>query len=278
MKKIYLIVRPAITVLLLMIYSLYQVNAQITTIKNWTSVYHGPSTSQQNVDYAVPAGTNTNRLLLVAIASERTGPGTLIANVTYGGQTLTPAQDDLGTSSIQHTALFYLDEADLDAATGTTLSFSVSLGTSGTAIRNTDVWAAVFDYVSQTAPVTDSRNFNSASNNVTNFAFDPALAVNAYNQAIEVIATFNSGQNKPRTITCAPEWTKILEQSHSYVSGFTSYSMNNAIAGRNYPLTDITDASVTTLDNIAFASMTGISLGFNPPPPPEIQASAPALP
>lgn len=270
MKKIYLIVRPAITALLLMIFSLDHGNAQVTTIKNWTSVYHWNSSTQQNVEYTIPLGTNSNRLLVVAIASERTPAGSLAVNVTYGGQALTLAQGDLVTSSIQHTAFYYLNEAGIDASgAGTMLSFSVSGGT----IRMTDVWAAVFDYVSQTTPVTDSRNYNSASTNITSFSLEPALAVNAYNQAIEVISTYNAGQKKPSIITYAPAWTKILEQSFTNISGFTSYSLNNAIAGRNFPLTDITDASVTTLDKIAYVSMTGLSLGFNPPPPPTIQAS-----
>jgi len=269
MKRIILKLRPAIIIMIIMAFYLNSASGQVLTLKNWTSVYHGSSTSQQNINYTIPEGSGNYRLLMVAIASEKTPAGSISVTLSYGGRPLVQAAGDIGSSSIPHTALYYLDEAGLEAASNTTLSVTVS----GSTIRITDVWAAVFDYVNQTSPLTDTKNYNSGSSNVTSFSFTPPLAVNAYNQAVEVIGVYNTGLNQFRTITYAAEWTKILDQTHSYSQGIIGYSMRNSLAGREIPLSDITDASSTTLDKSAVVSMTGLSLNYNPPPPPTIQAS-----
>lgn len=270
MKKIILTARPVILTMILIVVFSVSMFAQVATLKSWTSLYHGSSSEQQNVIYDVPSGSNANRLLLVAIASERTGPGVLSVSLSYGGQPLTLAQGDIGISSIQHTAIYYLNEAGLDAAgTNNTLSVAISGGT----IRNTDVWAAVFDYINQGSPLTGSINYNSGAVLVNGFAFSPALLVNAFNQAVEVIATYNSGQNQPATITYAPEWTMILDQTATYLAGFNGYSMRNSVANRTIPFSATTDPSTTSLNKFAYSSMTGLSMNYQPPPPPTIQAS-----
>ncbi len=270
MKKIILTASPVIMTMIIIFGFPVSVSAQVATLKNWTVLYHGNSSTQQTVAYDVPAGSNTSRLLMVAIASERTGAGTLSVSLSYGGQSLTMAQGDIGIYSIQHTALYYLNEAGLDAAgTNTTFSITVSGGT----IRNTDVWAATFDHINQSTPFTDSRNYNSAATLVTSFAFNPALTVNAFGQAIEVIATYNSLKDQPATITYAPEWIMVLDQTYSYVSGFNGYSMRNSVANRAIPTTSTTDVSTTSLNRPALSSMTGLSMNYQPPPPPTIQAS-----
>ncbi len=270
MKKIIVTVRPVVLLFIVMFQFSNAASAQVATLSNWTSLYHGNSSALQNINYIVPPGSNTNRLLVVAIASERTAAGTLSVSLSYGGQTLTLAAGDIGVSSIQHTALYFLNEAGLDAAgINTTLSVSVSGGT----IRMTDVSAAVFDYINQTTPLTDSKNYNSGSTNVTDFSFSPALLINSYNQAVEVIAIHNSGSNQFRTITYAPEWTMVLDQTATYLVGFTGYSLRNSVANRTIPASDISDSSPASLNAPAAVSLTGLSMNFIPPPPPTIQAS-----
>jgi hypothetical protein len=269
MKRTFLKLRPAIISLIIMAFYLNSASGQVLTLKNWTSVYHGTSTSQQNINYTVPGGSGSYRVLMVAIASEKTPAGSISVTLSYGGRPLVQAAGDIGSTSIPHTALYYLDEAGLDAASNSTLSVTVS----GSTIRITDVWAAVFDYVNQTAPLTDTKNYNSGSSTVTAFSFTPPLGVNAYNQAVEVMGIYNSGLNQFRTVTYAAEWAKILDQTHSYSQGILGYSMRNSLAGRNIPLSDVTDASTTTLDRSAVVSMTGLSMNYNPPPPPTVQAS-----
>jgi len=269
MKRIILNASPVIITMIIIFGLSVSLPAQVATLKNWTLLYHGNSSAQQTVTYSVPAGTGTSRLLIVAIASERTGAGALSVSLSYGGQPLTLAQGDIGISSIQHTALYYLNEEGLDAAgTNTTFAITVSGGT----IRNTDVWAATFDYINQSAPFTDSRNYNSAETNVTSFAFNPALTLNAFEQAIEVIAT-HSIKGQPATITYAPEWTMVLDQTYTYEIGFNAFSIRNSVANRAIPTTSTTDVSATSLDKAALSSMTGLGMNYLPPPPPTVQAS-----
>ena len=130
-------------------------NAQVTTLQNWSALYNNTSTAQQTVSYTVPTGSNSNRVLAVAIASSQTTVGSRTVAISYGGRNLTLATGDMGTNSIrQHTAIYYLNEAGLDLAANSNLVFTVS----GQNTRVTTVWAAVFDYVDQSTPVTNSRN------------------------------------------------------------------------------------------------------------------------
>lgn len=247
------------------------VSGQVTAIKDWTSVYNGNSGSTQNIEYTVPAGTNSNRLMVVAIASEITSAVTQSVTLTYGGRPLTRAAGDFAISSAFHTGFYYLNEAGLDAAgANTTLSVTVSGGT----VRLTDVWAAVFDHVNQTTPITDAKNYNSRGAFSTSFSFNPPLHVNAFNKAFEVAGIYNSGLNQFRTVTYADQWEMIFESTRSEGEGLSSYySIKNCLAGRNTPASNITDAAEITLDKSARVSITGISLNYTPPPPPTIQAS-----
>ncbi|HPV17064.1 MAG TPA: hypothetical protein PKY14_06815, partial [Bacteroidales bacterium] len=260
----------SITILMTAFYS-DPVSGQVTAIKDWTSVYSGNSSSTQNINYPVPAGTNANRLMVVAIASEITAAVTQNVTLTYGGQPLTLAVGDFGTSSAFHTGFYYLNEAGLDAAgINTTLSVMVTGGT----VRLTDVWAAVFDHVNQTTPITDARNHNSRGIYSTSFSFNPPLQVNSFNKALEVVGIFNSGLNQFRTVTYADQWEMIFESTRSDGEGLGSYySIKNCLAGRNTPVSNLTDAAEISFDKSARVSITGISLNYTPPPPPTIQAS-----
>jgi len=247
------------------------VSGQVRAIKDWTPVYSGKSSSTQSISYTVPAGTGTNRLLVVALASEITSAGTQSIDLSYGGRPLTEAAGDFNISATQHTAFYYLDEVGLgEAGINTTLSVTVTGGT----LRQMDVWAAVFDHVNQTSPLTDTKNYNSVNDLVNSFSFTSPLAVNAYNIAIEVGGIYNSGNKKFRTITYAEHWEMIDESTFSEGSGFSGYySMKNFLAERHFPLSDITDEVETSLDNSATVSVTGISLNYAPPPPPTVQVS-----
>ena len=88
-------------------------------------------------------------MLVVAISSTRTSAGDQSATVTYGGQALTKQITDETTgTNRQHTWLFYLNEAGLQAATNSNLA--VTIGGGGTAYMN-DVFATVFTGVDQSA-------------------------------------------------------------------------------------------------------------------------------
>ncbi len=198
--------------------------------------------------------------------------GQITVTMTYGGQTLTLANGDMGTAAVrQHTALYYLNEAGLDAATGSTLSVTVSAG--GATMVNTDIWAAVFDYINQTTPLTNTQTYSSGTAQETNFSFSTALTINAYNQAVEVVNSYNPNYNAIRTITYATNWTMILDSTALYKSGLSGASIRNGVANRSIPNSNISDPSSTTLSALALASMTALSLNYEIPPPPTVQTS-----
>ncbi|MBX2964747.1 MAG: hypothetical protein KF845_01290 [Cyclobacteriaceae bacterium] len=228
------------------------VYGQITTLSSWTNEYHGTSTAAENVTYPIPAGSGTHRLLVVAIASSRTDNGARTVTLTYGGQTLTSVAGDMAsTGRRQHTQLYYLNEAGIDAASNTTLSFTVSGGTT----RVTDVFVAVFDGVAQTSPIRDSQNYSSVDNNTTNPVFGTALNVGANDLAIEIISSVRVGNTTPRTITYATNWTMASQQTWTTTDG-----VRNAIASRSVPTSATTDVSSTTFSGNARGSMTALSL------------------
>jgi len=273
MSKTRLTVKSLLIVIAVLMLQLSMVSAQVATIKNWSNVYHGTSQSQVNLTYSVPTGSNSNRVLVVAVSSSKWTAGQITVTLSYGGQTLTLADGDMGTATVrQHTALYYLNEAGLDATTNSTLSATVSAG--GAALCNTDIWATVFDYVNQTSPLTNTRSYNSgATTQVSSFSFGTALTINAYNQAVEVVNSYNPQQNTLRTITYATNWTMVRDSTALFKTGFTGASIRNGVANRSIPNSNTTDVSSTSFNDIALASMTALSLNYETPPPPTIQTS-----
>ncbi len=226
------------------------VQAQVATLNPWTNVLHG--TGNATGAYTVPAGSNNYRVLVVAVSSTTTtNLVSRTVTATYGGQTLTLATGDMtNLAARQHTAIYYLNEAGLDAATGNNLSVSFSGGIA----RMNDVWVTVLDYVNQNSPVTNSRNFNNTVA-ASSFAFATGLAVNANDQAVQVVNTVNSGNTTARTITYATNWTAVNQQTSTVTDG-----IRTGVANRAIPATNVAaDVSTTTLDGAALASMTGVS-------------------
>jgi hypothetical protein len=140
-------------------------SAQASLLQSWTNFYNGTSNSQ-NIPYTISAGTNTNRLLVVAVTTTLTAAATnRTISLTYGGRALTLANGDLTSNAQQHTAIYYLDEAGLDLASSTTLAFTATNRTT----RVNMIWAAVYDFVNQTTPINDSKNYNSGSTTTSSF-------------------------------------------------------------------------------------------------------------
>lgn len=264
------ILKTAIILAVAVNISLQAVMSQVTVLQNWSNVYHGTSSDQQNFEYPVETGSDARRILVVAVTSVVAKNGSMTASISYGGQILSHARGDMGkTDTKQHSAIYYLDEAGLDAATDSNLSFTIG----GNFIRSIDVWAAVFDQVRQAEPIKSSSNYNSLTSLVADFSFPTALTVKAYHQAVEVISTVNNVKNKPSVITYAPEWTEIAERTSTYSVGMSSFSIRNACALRAVPLSEISDASPTSVNPSASVSMTAVSLNYDYPPPPTIPAS-----
>ncbi len=237
--------------LLVFLLGSFVANAQVTTLQNWSVLYNNTATTQQTVSYTVPSGSNSSRVLAVAIASSRTAVGSRNITITYGGRTMTLAAGDMTSATPrQHTAIYYLNEAGLDLATNSNLVFTVSSGTT----RVTTVWAAVFDYVDQTNPVTDSENYNSGTATADPFAFGTALTINANDQAVLVVSSLRSGSTTPRTYSFPTNFTSVNEQTWTNTDG-----VRNGIGNRSVPTSNTSSTCSTNLSNATLGSMTGVT-------------------
>lgn len=245
-------------VVLLITFMPVVLTAQVTTLSDWTNLYDGTS-SPGNLTYNVPAGSGEHRILVVGIATTRSTNGTRTVGISYGGQTLTAVNGDLGDNTRQHTQLYYIDEAGLDAATNNTLSVSISDGTT----RRNLVYAAVYDNVYQVNPITDSNNFNYGSTNIQTFSFSPGLTVNKGDLAIKILHSVRTSSTTARTISnFGSNWTIQDQQTASYNTGGSSSDLGfqSAVGYRTIPTSTITDVSTTTMSGTSLISMTGLSL------------------
>ncbi|MEA4935032.1 MAG: T9SS type A sorting domain-containing protein [Paludibacter sp.] len=224
------------------------VTAQVTTLSDWTSLYNG-SSSPGNLTYTIPTGSDNYRLLVVAVATTRSTTGSRTVAVTYGGQTLTAVNGDLSNSTRQHTQLYYLDEAGLDAATNNTLSVAISTGTT---TRNV-VFASVYDDVDQVNPIIDSGNYSSGTNNVTTFSFSQGITVNASDKAVKVLCSVRSSSSARSINNFGTDWTIDVNLQNN--------PLRNAVGNRAIPAASVTDASTTTMSGSSLISMTGMSMG-----------------
>jgi hypothetical protein len=253
--------RLFLMVLFVCLFANTTVTAQISTLNAWSNVYHNTATTAQTVTYAIPAGSGANRILVVAIASSQTAVGARTVTLTYGGQSLTSINGDMATNTVrQHTQLYYLNEGGLDAATGTNLVFTVGGGST----RITDVFAAVYDGVDQTTPITDSKTYSSGIATLSNPVFGSALTVNAYDQAVKIISSMRTASTTARTITnYATNWGLATTERTSTATD----AIRNAVANRSISTTNSTDVSSTTFSGTSLASMTGMSLKCAPTTP-----------
>jgi hypothetical protein len=224
-------------------------SAQVSTLNDWTNLYNGTA-SPGNLTYTVPAGSGAHRVLVVGIATSRTTAGTRTVAISYGAQTLTPVNGDLTLSMRQHTQLYYLDEAGLDAASNNTLSVAISDGTT----RRNAVFAAVYDNVDQVNPITDSKNFNSGNStyNTTSFSFSTGLTVNAGDQAVKILISDRTTSSARTISDFGTNWTADVNLGNNPV--------RNAVGNRTIPTSTVTDVSTTTMSGTSYISMTGLSV------------------
>jgi len=228
-------------------------HAQVTTLQNWTNLYNNSTSNALTLPYTVPVGTNTNRLLVVAVATS-TSPASArtITPITYGGRNLTAQISDLSTSLQQHTVLYYLKESDLDLAANTNLVITINTGTT----RVNAVWASVFDKVDQTNTIADSKNYNNGSTASSTGQFATALNIPANAQPVMVFSAYRSGNATARTISTFPtNWTRVSEITWATTDGVRNLVANKTISG-----TVSTDLCAYTLSGNSLVSMSAMSI------------------
>ncbi len=232
-------------------------NAAISQQAGWTSQYASSTypAGAVNGAYAIAAGSG--RVLVVAIASTRTAAGAQAVTVTYGGQALSLAAGDGGSAvTWNHSYLYYLNDAGISAAVGSSLNVTITGGTS----YYTWVYAAVYAEVNQATSFTDAENYTSATANNTVGPFNPTLTINANDQAIEVVnlARSTTGTTARTITTWAAGWTTAGVSPASIATNGPTATMY--IRDRNV-LTAANDGSQHTANNNGtWDSMTAGSL------------------
>lgn len=238
--------------LLLIFIGSFTVNAQVTTLQNWSNVYNATGNGATSA-YTIPSGSGTNRLLVVAIASSQSAVGARTVSITYGGQAMTLASGNMNTTGIrQHTAIYYLNESGIDAANNSNLVYSVTGGTT----RATTVWAAVFDYVNQSSPLTNTQNYNSGTSQVSTFAFGTVLNINANDLAIYVLSSLRSNSNSQRSISTLP--ANFTDEDTQNIDN--TDAIRNVILDRTVPTANTSSNCSTVMSGNSLGSMTGVSL------------------
>jgi predicted CxxxxCH...CXXCH cytochrome family protein len=221
------------------------VDAAIVNSQAWSSVYSGTA-FPGSYTYTVPAGSD--RLLVVAVQSTITGAATQTCSVTWGGKPLTQATGNGGSSGQAHTFLFYLKEADIAAATGSSLAVSVAGGTTSYNM----VRAAVYTGVDQINTIAMVSNFFSATAVTTIGPLSPNLTLTSGQQAVEIINLSRTGSTTSRTITPATPWSNLLTSavgSGTGSIGVRNYLLGDTTAGNN--VTSQYTASGSTLAAIS---------------------------
>ena len=228
------------------------------TMSAWTTIYSNTGyPNAASVAYSVPAGSN--RLLVVTISSTRSSTGTQTYTVSYGGQTLTRVTGDETISIQQHTAIYYLNEVGIAAATNGNFTLTISGGTS----RLNILYATTLTGVDQTNPITDSQNYNSGTGTTTGPAFATALTENANDQPIVILNATRTGTTTASNATAATNWVLPASGSagNSTLSNIGStMAMRAAALDRNIPTSNTSDTAPATLGNSSLASMSGMSL------------------
>ncbi len=232
--------------------------AQVATLADWSLLFNGTS-NPGDITYSVASGSDTHRLLVVGVVTSGTNNGSRSVAITYGGQTLTPVDGDLSDNVRQHSQLYFLDEAGIDAATSNTLSITISGGTTAWNM----VYVSVYDEVDQANPVLDTENYNSGTSTTSTFSFNTAINIKAGDQAIKILGTIRTRSTSAWTINnFGNNWTAKIQQTASYDAGGTNkdQGIRNAAGYRSIPTTDITDISTTALSGSGLITMTGMTV------------------
>ncbi len=224
-----------ITMLNLVLVLSLTLNAQITQPTAWTKAYDQVSGTCNTVSF--PIATGSNRILVVYISHIFTGSAVQAnpTTITYGGQTLTLATTNSGTSGRMHTWIYYLkDNAVMD---NTSRPLNVTLG--GTHL-NVTVWYGVFAGVNQApASYTVGNNLNNTAGSGP-AQLSAAMAVNTNEQAVYYSCIVNTTTTTVPTYTINANWT-----SGGTSTGTTTYGWKTQPAKRTIPGANTTDNAVT---------------------------------
>ncbi len=177
----------------------YEPPAVVTILDAWTT----------GLTHTVSAGSD--RLLLFAVGYENASdPG--VSAVSYGTQALSPIIGDVaGTTIVGRVELWYLNDAGIAAASGST--FSVTWG--GTAPVDPMYAAATYENVNQSTPISDS-----ASNSTDTTTPNPITATVNVTDGDMAVAAAIAGNNG--TYAWGGGWTEGTDQTSGATTTMSS--------------------------------------------------------
>ncbi len=197
--------------------------AAISVQQAWSTVYNGTATPGT---YAYPITSGPNRTLVVGVSTVVTATtASQSCTVTWGGKPLALATGNAAISAQQHTYLFYLGEADIAAASGSSLVIAVTGGTAA----YSNVYAGVYNGVDQGA-LTKMGSFNNGTTTTSTIGpLSPTLTLATGDLALELVNLTRTGSATARTISSwATGWAGIIANTGANSS---NYAVNTNIAG-----------------------------------------------
>jgi|GEM_PF-2550228 len=250
----------------------------VSMFQSWTNSIHDVTTRTVGTavnlsgNYAVNAGTS--RVLVVAIThtnSANVAPAAP-STIRWGGQNLTLATTNRGTSARQHTWLYYLKDNALMDGTSRPVELSWSGGIASTKI---DVYCAVFDNVGQIGNYVVGTALNNTTA-TTAMQLSAAMTIPANALGVYVLNVYNVTNTTIPTWTANANWRSPLSDvDPSMFSGtFGTLAYADQLAQRALPLGITSDNAVTstrTSTRYAMSALvlppisTGISTGATAP-------------
>ncbi|HNP23554.1 MAG TPA: putative Ig domain-containing protein, partial [Panacibacter sp.] len=214
------------------------VHGQVTQPVAWTKAYDVAAATGNTTSFAIPSGSN--RILVVGVTASNTASSTYtLSTLTYGGQNLTAATSNLGSSGHAHTALYFLKDNAVMDNTSRPLVITLSA-----APVNMTVWYAVFAGVDQTpATYTNGNGFTNTSGSGP-AALSAAMSINANEQAIYISSIQNATNTTIPTYTINGSWASGGTNTGTNAPGGEAWK--NEVATRTIPGTSTTDAATTS--------------------------------
>jgi hypothetical protein len=202
--------------------------------------------------YAVNPGFA--RLLVVAISSTRSNNNSQTVSVSYGGQSLTLAEGDGGSSTRSHTYLYYLLDTP-SVMDGSSRDVDIIFTAGGTARWNF-VYVGVFSGVDQTAPIGNSRNRYRTALSSTVGPFTTPLTIAGGELAVEIINLTRTNGTVPSITGWAANWSSVITSCNTPTCNrYRSYIAMNGTAGSTTSQHTTSGGSTT-----AYSSMSAVSI------------------
>jgi hypothetical protein len=217
--------------------------SDVTVLQDWSVVVDSNNAGPHTTNYSVATGSDSARVLVVSVGTHSNGNNTPTFTVSYGGRPLTKifnANTDGASPSSGRAGSWigYLAEAELDLASGTTLS--VQSNDSGATTDGIQVRAMLLDNVQQ-----DGTNGPVPADGIGEFqcnSYDSSSCTQSND------FTYDTG-----------DMTVVATGGYSGVT----YSMSN----NDDPMTNVSGADygvAYSMDSIATATVTETNITLSP--------------